>query len=475
MSIPVPENLSYLPYQKEGIIRMAKMNNVLLADPMGLGKTIQVLGLINLMKYKSILIICPAIVKYNWKKEACKWITGSYSYGVVEGRNKDAIIENNFVIVNFAIVQKNMDAILSREWDLLVVDEAHYLKEQTSGRTKTIIMNPYYGYDQPGIPAKKKIFVTGTPIENRPREIWPLCYSLDKSLFPVYNEFGMRYCNGWINRIYTKNGVKEKYNFEGSSNCEELFEKLQDIMIRRDKLEVLPQLPAKTEQLCIVGKGKQEKGIKQLLLKVQEALAILLEKELLGETNISREIEKLEFTKKLLLDEMAVARKVAGMAKVPFMLEEIKNCLSQQDKLVVFAYHKDVIAAIMEEFKDIAVCITGATPAKKREDIKNRFQDDKDVKLFVGNIVAAGVGITLTAASTVLFCELDWRPGKMEQASDRVWRIGQDNKVLVKYLVLDNTIDARIGKSIVRKQKVISTALDGACLSELNNHFKGEK
>ncbi|MHC4356630.1 MAG: C-terminal helicase domain-containing protein, partial [Planctomycetota bacterium] len=171
-------------------------------------------------------------------------------------------------------------------------------------------------------------------------------------------------------------------------------------------------------------------------------------------------VAELQEAARVMFTEMSRLRHETAVAKIPHVVEHVENAIGGSGKVVVFAHHKDVVNGLMDEFGDRAVKLTGETPMAQRQEAVDRFQSDPTIQVFVGNIQAAGVGITLTAASHVVFAELDWVPGNITQAEDRCHRIGQTNSVLVQHLVFDESIDANMAHALTIKQDVLDRALD---------------
>jgi superfamily II DNA or RNA helicase len=171
-------------------------------------------------------------------------------------------------------------------------------------------------------------------------------------------------------------------------------------------------------------------------------------------------LEQLRSSYRYAFTEISEARHRTALAKVPYVVEHVRSVLEEQDKVVVWAHHTDVIRQIASAFGDRAVVLTGETPLAERQRAIDRFQTDPNCRVFVGSITAGGVGITLTAASVCVFAELDWVPGNLTQAEDRLHRIGQRNSVLVQHLVVDGSVDAQLAHSIVAKQRVIDEAMN---------------
>lgn len=439
ISVPSPKGLSYYPFQKAGIDFINKHDSVLLADEMGIGKTIQAIGHINCNQdYEKILIICPASLKLMWRSELKRWLVKIYTVGVAFGNRQ--LPNTDIVIINYDIIKKKREDIRKITWDVVILDECHAIKNLKSQRTREIIG---HGNLKP-LEAKKKILLTGTPILNRPIELYSIIKYLDKDNWPDYFKYALRYCGAY----------KDKWGwvFNGATNLDELQQRLRtSIMIRRTKKGVLSELPDKIRQIIEVGDNKKFKSSKR-------------EKEIISNiNNLYKEgVKNLKLSQVINFEEIAEIRHQTALDKVPYVIEHLKDVLDTGSKVVCFAHHRDVIETIRKAFEDVSVVITGSTKIKDRQDAVERFQNGESVKLFIGNIQAAGTGLTLTASSHVIFAELDWVPGNMSQAEDRCHRIGQENSVLIQHLVINGSIDAMIAKALVRKQEIVDKALDGS-------------
>ncbi len=418
-----PEGLELLPYQLEGVRFCASRPGVLLADEMGLGKTVQAICALNALQVKKALIICTASLKLNWRDELATWLTTGASVGVAEGKKwPDADI----VIINYDILVKHPDK-LRYPWPVVVLDEAHNIRNRTTQRAKEVLK----------IPARRRLLLTGTPILNRPEEAWMLLRYIDPPRWPSFKTFAIRYCAPRLKTVPIRGTkrTKKTWDLSGASNITELAEKTSAYMLRRLKADVLKELPAKRRQILSLFAATKE---------VSEALLVC---------NALTNKPGSE------LPELAKARKILGMAKVPAAVDHILDVLESERKVVVFAHHREVIAALLSKAGVKAVSITGDTSLKARNEAVHAFQNDPDVRLFVGNLQAAGVGLTLTAASVAIFVEQDWTPGVLLQAEDRIHRIGQDRPVLIQYLVFDGSLDARMVKSLARKERIIQEAI----------------
>jgi len=465
VEVPSPEGLEYLPYQRAGIAFAMSKDAVLIGDEMGLGKTIQSIGTINgEEEIKRVLIICPASLRLNWRKELNAWLTRDLSVGVVD--RSDYPENADIVIINYDIVKKHHKILTDTKWDLLIIDEVHYLKNQKSQRTQFIFGKSHYDrkarewiFDIQPITATKRIYLTGTPIVNRPVELFPIINSLDPVEWPKFWPYAIRYCGA----------TRNKYGWDvtGASNLEELQDRLRStIMIRRLKKDVLKELPNKRRQIIevpttpadskLINAEKEVWNSKEKVIANLKA-AVELSKASEEPEDYKIAVNQLKEGVSAFFREMAKLRYEVAMAKVPYVLEHLNNI---EEKVVVFAHHKDVVKSLKENLGSKAVVLVGDTKMEDRQKAVEQFQGNDDIKVFIGSIQAAGVGITLTAASHVVFAELDWVPGNMSQAESRCHRIGQQESVLVQHLVLEGSLDAYMAQTLIQKQEIIDKALD---------------
>lgn len=417
-------------YQKTGRDFLIRTPRALLADDMGLGKTATAIVAAAELNLKNILVICPASVKYNWVKEINLWHPGANTH-VVEGRGAKINPAPGWTIINYDLLatKKIFLQLINKHYDLLVLDEAHFLKNNRAKRTKCV-------YFPKGLKdrADRVWLLTGTPVLNRPVEL----YSHLKALTPErlnhytsYLEYCKRYCNAYENRW--------GWDVSGASNLEELSKILDGFMLRRMKEDVLTELPNKIFQTIYLTASDK---IKKLITKEREVY----------------QKESKEYERESILGALATCRRESGLAKVHLVTDHIENVLENKQKAVVFAYHRDVISSIMESCRAYKpVAITGNTPARKRQEAVEVFKMDPECRLFVGQIEAAGTGIDglQDVCDTVLFAELSWVPGQMRQAIDRCHRIGQKNAVLVQFLVVAGSIDEEMARALGEKEKVI--------------------
>jgi len=427
--IPCPVGETYLPYQIEGISFAKDRPSILFGDEMGLGKTIQAIGVLNCYpRIASCLVVCPATLKTNWARELDRWLISPCV---------------DITITNYDQLHK-LD--FTQEWDAVILDEAHYIKNNKARRSQLCRL----------IRAKIRIALTGTPILNRPIELWNILHWLDPVKWPAssYMPYAIRYCGAFQRRIKVRGTYKRVWVMDGASNLDELREHLRPLMIRRLKADVLKDLPPKRRQIV-------ELPTEGLSPDLQEQLRTCTMSVQELEHAYRDNVQKLESALQVAWMNMTEVRHEAGRAKVSRALGLIQDAIESSGKVVVFAHHRDVIAQLTEALVDHRpAVITGDTPHPARQAAVDAFQTDPEVRVFIGQIQAAGVGITLTAASHVIFVELDWTPGVVSQAEDRCHRIGQKDSVLVQHLVLEGSLDAHMAKALVRKQSTIERALD---------------
>lgn len=412
---------------------------------------------------KHVLIIAPASLKINWQRELLKWLVRPLTIGFANG----SVPDTDIVIINYEILKKHSAALRDINWDMIIADECHRLKNPKSQRSQQVYGNKKEKLT--ALKAKRRIFLTGTPILNRPVELWPIAHYLDPSTFVDFFPYAKRYCNAHQNRF--------GWDFSGAANLNELQEKLRSsIMVRRLKKDVLTELPAKQRQVIVIpadGCARLIKAESEAWEDHQENIAALRANvELaLAESDEAYKtaVEALTQAHKAAFNQMAKIRHDIAVAKAPYVAEAITEMIEDnpEKKIVVFAHHHDVIDILLAEFGAKAVHLTGKDKLEDRQVAIDSFQNDPAIQVFVGSITAAGVGITLTAAAHAVFAELTFVPAEISQAESRLHRIGQHNSVLIQHIVLDGSLDVKLAQTIVKKQTMIEKALDGMSSIEL--------
>lgn len=427
--LPIPPGKSLFPFQVAAIeYAMAVLEEgrgVIIGDPMGSGKTIVTSVLFNLLKPPSALIVCPASVKLNWASELESWLIEPPNIHVAYGRSSP-LPPAPFVIANYDIIDARF---LSRSWEILVLDEAHLIKNYRAKRTKAVR----------AIEAQKKILLTGTPLLNRPSEFFPLLNLVHPSAFASFMQFARRYCNATLKPW--------GWDYSGFANLKELnFRVRGSVMIRRDKESILSQLPPAIRQVIVLPPQGFEKALR-------EENTILAQYQSFQEAKVRAPLFRA-------LQQIAIARHLTALAKVPLIVDMARQALEEKEKLVIFGHHHDVLQGIAQGLHEFPHAILyGETPTPERQRIIQEFQEG-NLRVLLGSLHASGVGINLHRADTAIFAEIDWTPAILDQAEGRLHRIGQRQSCLFIYPVISGSIDAKILKVLTRKEKVIQEAID---------------
>lgn len=453
LEIPSLKGGELYPFQKIGVGFIESRNGrVLIADHMGLGKTIQTLGWLEMHPEKRpAVIIVPATLKINWKREITKWMSNETVH-IVNGRmNGDSplpkasiyIINYDIVAVERTVIKKGQEKaeVFFREDladlnpEVVIIDECHYIKNRNAKRTKAV-------QRMKGI--EHRIALSGTPATSRPAEFFNALHFIAPERFPSFWNYAKRYCGAFNNGF--------GWVTSGATNTEELHHILtSSIMLRRTKDEVLKDLPDKVRSvipLPLTNRKEYNRAHEDFL-------------GWLGETS-PEAVAKAEGAEALVRIEKL--KQVSVKGKLDSAVQWIRDYLEDEDKLVVYTTHQAVIDSLENELgaEFNAVKLDGRTSQKNKDDAVQTFQNDSSCRLFLGNIKAAGMGITLTAASATCFIELGWTPGDHDQAEDRVHRIGQEaDSVNAYYLVAAGTIEEEIASLIDKKRKILDMVLDG--------------
>jgi len=432
----------FYPFQIDGIKFLeSRKGNGLIADAMGLGKTIQVLGYFIIHpELKPVLIVCPASVKLNWKREIEKWTDyKDEDVNILSGKTPYNTTLSCFYIINYDILDSWKEVLIEKKFAIILSDECQYISNGRSLRTEA--------FKKIARKVDKRIFLSGTPIRNSPREFFTVLNLLNKKCFPNEYKYLYRFCNPKYNGF--------GWQFKGVTNWKELHNIIQPLMIRREKKEVLKDLPEKRKIVVPLECSKLEYE------KYLDAIENI--KEWAGEDEKKSIVE--------IKNRMEFISGLAYGAKRNSVISWIKDYISTGEKLVVFGYHIKVLDDIEAAFSKVkTVRIDGSVKSDDRQGLVDQFQNDSETKLFIGQIKAAGIGITLTAASATCFLEFSWTPADHEQAEDRVHRIGQKaDSVSAYYLIGEGTLEKDIVKLLQSKHDTISKVIDG---KENENFFK---
>lgn len=528
---PAPNGLKYMPFQKAGIEYALLRQRTLIADPPGLGKTVQAIGVHNARPCKSVLIIPPASLKVNWSREWRRWDVHGLTVGIAMSiprreplyedgermRNPDTGApmsrtwtehqwpDTDVVIVNYDQLETYDDQIKAKHWDLVICDESHLLKTETTVRSvcvfgglrkiKITMRNGKTRTEKarvPPISATCYLFLTGTPILSKPVELWTVVKACDPNdLGKSWERYTDEYCGAFEEAV----GDTMRRVTDGASNLDKLNRLLRErFMVRRSKTAVLKELPPKTRELITLPVDKLEKPVKKETTAFDHALASFetmmgvedtnpfryidalcaklqaaLDAQDSEEPNWAAAVQTLSAPEQIMFTEMAEAREEVALAKVPLVADHVSKLVECEEPVILFAYHKSVVDALYERLTKSGLrvgIITGKVPPNKRQAVVDKFQDG-ELDVVIGNILAMGVGFTMTRARFVVFAELDWVPALIEQAEDRAWRNGQLNAVVVQHLVVDGSIEAMMAIRLLEKMGVIYEALDARFADEI--------
>jgi SWI/SNF-related matrix-associated actin-dependent regulator 1 of chromatin subfamily A len=421
-----------LDHQKIAIEELLKNKKYILADDMGLGKTTSTIIASLETGAKKILIICPASLKINWQREY-QLYSEKISY-VCEGKNYSEDAE--IVIMNYDIIKNFHDSkdrknsiILNSKFDLVIIDEAHYIQNVQAQRTKLI--------NDLVRDIERLWLLTGTPMTSRPINYFNLLSLVDSPVAKNWMAYVVRYCAGYQFKV----GPRKVWNVMGASNLEELRDRTSATVLRRLKEDVL-DLPDK------------------IITPVYLRLRSKMYEEVMGDyynwydknpdesKNLSIQFTKLTQVRQVIADE-----------KTQHTIELAENIVEQGKKVIIFCNFTKSLEVICNHFGKSAVRLDGSMSKIQRQDAVDRFQEDEKVKVFVGNIKAAGVGITLTAAEAVIMNDLSFLPSDHSQSEDRAYRYGQKNNVLVYYPIFENTIEGIIYDILNNKKRIIATVM----------------
>ena len=465
----LPKNLlkALYRFQKQGIIfGIKKFSRLLIADEMGVGKTVQAIGLSSLyQKDWPVLVICPSSLKFAWRDEITMWLSeilDKDDVQVIKHSKHEFKEGKKYYVISYDLSVRMVEKIIEKKFNYIIADEAHYLKSRTAKRTMSL--TPILQR------AKRVVLLTGTPILAKPMEIFPLLHILRPDKFKGFKEFGSRYCDPKILRF----GV---IDWSGSANSRELNSILNRLMIRRLKKDVLSQLPPKKRQKIEI--STDSKVIKKLKIlmeksskKFEQLLGTQIELDKLGinvdDLKPEKEKEKEEKKEKdeedTILNKFNKAYSLTGEAKLPGIRDYVNYLVDNSCKFLIFAHHSEILDSIEDVIisdKIGYIRIDGKVPVEKRQDLVSKFQTDEECLVAILSITACATGLTLTKASTVVFAELHFTPSIMIQAEDRAHRIGQDaGCVNIHYLVGADTLDVLLFRKLNEKQNIVSTTLD---------------
>lgn len=438
----VPEKIrgTLFPYQLEGVRMIFDKygGRSLLGDDMGLGKTRQGLAFAGHclgLGAKRILLVCPSYLRYQWCHKFQEWL------GI-----EPQLVKKGSEILTGQICAVSYDMLCALKiptgvFDVVMCDESHYVKSRKAKRTKA--MTPLVRS------AKYALLITGTPALNRPIELFSQLLMLRPTYIKNYTAYAKRYCNG--------KATPFGYDDRGSSKSWELHWILKKgFMVRRLKRDVLTQLPKKLRHtVWLEVKADELKDVSSLFREWK-----YLNTKIYKLPQGSEQQRLMMFERKKIISELF--RETAA-AKTAAVVRWVMSALSEGRSFIFFAYHRVTLDAVEEAVSQANISymrIDGSTPAMKRNDNVEAFQNDDSMRIAILSIGAAGTGITLTRVSECVFGELYWVPGVMIQAEDRIHRLSQEHTCDIRYLLGTETLDTYVHPSLCKKLATLDTLVD---------------
>lgn len=432
-------------YQRVGANFLLRAGSAILADDMGTGKTLQAITATEASQAQRVLVICPNTIKRNWANELKMW-AGKDSV-IISGAKKAREAQLNgykegYLIINYEGVRIHKDFLQGIHWDVLILDEAHKIKNRKAQQTVAIQK----------IKAERVFLLTGTPMLNRAWELWSLLHRLAPKQFRSFWNFSKRFCN------VVSNGYGMSIEPGTSAQEKQLKNLLEAFMIRRTKAEILPELPEKVlHRHTVVLTPAQKRIYKQM---ADDMLAKLKTGEVVGAPVVIAQITRLR--------QIAISPKLIGeedgeSSKIDALLELVEENIGHR-KIVVFSQFRGAIDLVQEELhqKGInTVRVTGSESQEERAENTVKFQTDENTRVMLATIEAGGLGLTWTAADLCIFLDRHWTPGINTQAEDRLHRLGQKKSVDIINLVAEGTVEEYIENLLAKKQMSFEAVING--------------
>lgn len=443
-------------YQRVGANFLSTTGKCILADDMGTGKTLQAITACEELGAKRVLVVCPNSLKWNWHDEVGKW-TNSKAVVVDGARAKREKVIQEFqgmyLIINYESMRLH-EELQKMHWDVLIVDEAHKIKNRKAQQTKAV----------KEVKADRVFLLTGTPMLNRPDELWSLLHRLYPDKFRSYWRFVERYCT------ITDNGWGKEIGVGTPEQQEELKRLLAPVMLRRTKKEVLAELPDKIHQKFLVElTGRQAKIYKSM---ERDAIATLSNGETIAAPVVIAQITRL---RQIAVSTQLLSDEVAESAKFEALMELIQDNIAGH-KIVVFSQFRRAIELFSKQLDEAGikwVAVTGAVKQEDRHQATKDFQEKDDVRVMLATIEAAAHGLTWTAADIAVFLDRHWTPAINAQAEDRLHRIGQKNSVTIVNMVARGTVEEYIEKLLEAKRESFDAIVNGQLTADdLRQIFK---
>lgn len=424
------------PFQFEGVKQIWRFRGrALLADEMGLGKTLQSLYWLKKMPaFRPAVIVCPASMKYTWQSEAM--LHFKMHLEVLDGECNGWVTlpPKGIIVLNYNILPSWLKVLRRLQPQALIIDEVHYIKNPTAQRTQAVLKLSQR--------MRSVVGLSGTPLTNRAIELWTVLQAIRPDIFPSRLKYAWKYCKprytpwGWV--------------FDGGTHLDKLHRILRrECMIRRLKKDVMHELPRKERRMIAFRLPSYEEYD-----QAQDHFLQWLKK--MSPARAKRAARSQALT------QIGYLIRLAAKLKFRWTVKWIEEFLESHpgEKLVGFTMHTAIIDHLKARFPD-ALVIDGRVNGRERSEIIRQFRTNPRKRLFFGNWVAAGIGITLTSSWNVVALDFPWTPGDLLQGEDRCHRIGQKNNVTIYYLTALGTVEEKQMTLLRRKSNVLDAVLDG--------------
>ncbi len=456
---PLPPGRALFPFQRAGVAYSLARPHALIGDPMGLGKTVQALAIVNATEAKRVLVICPAAVLLQWRDMIRDWVIPlrpgvTDPVFVISSARHGVHPRARFVLVSYDRMRTGIGrAVAAEQWDVTILDEAHYLRNHSAQRTRAVLgaWDARQADRWPGVAqnSRRIVALTGTPLVGRPRECYTLGRTLDHEAlgFMSENAFSERFNPATTEWFTDSSGVLKPRLIERTGRLPELQGRLRcNFLVRREKDKAAPQLPAKMYSVIELGNAETDR-----IARAERLLDI--DPDRLDDIPVEER------------GHIAALRREMGIAMAPAVVDYVRMVAegAEDEPVVLFAYHREVIAELTKRLSALRpVVITGSTGLLARRQATQTFATDPRCRLFVGQLQAAGTGIDglQTRGRRAIFAEASWLPGENEQCVDRLHRVGQMRDVQIDFLVARDSLNGRIISRAVEKLRVIHVALD---------------
>lgn len=426
-------------FQRKGVRAIQKFDGrCLIADDMGLGKTLQSLIWSKKRRKFPIIVVCPAAVKDNWQREATAVGLTSQQ---LDGMTADYSLPHTaqVVIINYAILKGWLPWLYELDYQVPIIDECHFIKNKDTQRYKAVkaLVSG----------CEHMLALSGTPCTNRPAELWPVLNLLRPDLWPKFFPFAQRYCDP------QPSPYGRGMEYKGATNLKELNKVLRkNVMIRRYKKDVADDLPDKQRIMVPLRLNSYA--------EYNQASA-----DIIGWLKKTNPEKAKRASRALAIVRINYLRRLAAELKMPYVFDWVDRFLAgSSEKLVLMMNTRKIIDMLGDRYKGQIVTYHGDTSKKRRRQALEQFQGSKRIRIFAATIGAAGTGLDglQKCCSVGAFIEYPWTPGELNQAADRIYRIGQSRGVQWNYFTALDTIDHKFVELLTEKQDVVDTVLDGS-------------